>query len=239
MKATILLLCGVLAVVLSPAAGAVSPTHEGATPVAFATLAARAQAAGHTQAALFFREQALSLNVGHPTTFGPATGRYWQSIRQAGAWSRAYYFFSRLKAQHPDDPDVLANYGSAVGELLGSLAPRYGDSLPSGFYRKLDTKAMQAYSHALNIQPDNFIALLGRSIFLSYTPGGMAKAESGFKHILTLRKSHPHYPYAVVYRQWAAALVRNGRKAEAREVMEKGKAKLGAAAFSGDSGVQH
>lgn len=239
MKVMISTLCGLLVVGLSQTALAAPPANAGATSTTYTTLAAKAQAAGQAEVALFFQEQALVASVDQPAVFGPATGRYWQTIRQDGAWSRAYSFFSRLAAQHPDDSDVLANYGNAVGGLLGELVPSYGNELPPGFLQKLNTHAMQAYSHALNIQPDNFAALLGQAIFLSYTPGGMAKAEAGFKHILSLRKSHSHYPYALVYEQWAAALTRGGHKAEANNVMKKGKAALGAAAFSKGSGHRH
>lgn len=238
MKTTILLLCGVLAVALSPAAGAASSASGASSPAAYMKLAAQARAADHTQAALFFQEQAMVESVGQPAEFGPASGRYWQAIGRAGDWSRAYEFFARLKAEHPDDPDVLANYGNAVGGLFGTLGPAYGNKLPVEFYKSLNKRAMQAYAHALRIDPDNFSALLGRAIYLSYTPGGMDKAQSGFKHILTLRKSHPHYPYALVYKQWAAALKRNSKTAQAKAVLKQGQAALGAAAFSGGSGAR-
>lgn len=237
MKAMISILCGVLAMGLSLAPNTSSAADIGPTPAAYTALATKAQAAGYTQAALFFQEQALVASVGQPAVFGPAAGRYWQSISQTGDWGRAYDFFARLKTEYPDDSDVLANYGNAIGGLFGMLGPAYGNKLSSGFYESFGKSAMQAYAHALNIQPDNFTALLGRAIFLSYTPDGMTKAETGFKHILSLRKSRPYYPYALVYKQWAAALTRNGQKAEARKVIEKGKAALGAAAFSSDSGV--
>lgn len=234
MKSTLTTLCATLAagLILAVAPGAFAAQNSGAS-ANFAALAGHAKAAGQTQARLFFLEQAMARNAGQPAAFGPLTGRYFQAARKAGAWSRAYGFFSLLKARHPDNALVLANYGNAAGWLLGMLHKNgYGDELGRGYLSALADKAMKAYARSLEIKPENFTALFGRAIFLSYMPGGMDKAQAAFKHILSLRENHPAYPYAVVYRTWARVLERYGQKEQAAKVMQKGRAALGKDAFN-------
>jgi tetratricopeptide (TPR) repeat protein len=203
-----------------------------ATGSQYARLAQQAEQAhpGHNRLALFYLERALAANVGDMARFRPLEGRYWALVGQTSSFADALNFYARLKAQHPDNPEVLANYANAIGGVLGWLhaqnarAPR---KLPKHYNRE----AMSAYAKALKLDPDNFSALLGRSIYLSYRPGKLSESEAGFKHILSLRKSHPHYPYAMVYKQWAAALKRHGKKARAEQILKQGHAKLGDAAF--------
>lgn len=233
------LLAGI-ALTLASATFASPQTDAAMTAANYQALAGKVNAAGHRQAALFFLEEALVESIGQPGVFGPLAGRYWQATRKAEAWSRAYRFFSLLKARHPDDANVLANYGNAIGSVLGMLSTQgYRTQMGANYFPAMTAKAMQAYDTALSTQPDNFSALLGRAIFQAYMPGKLDKAESEFRHILTLRQAHPYYPYALVYRQWAMALKRHGQPEKAEKILQQGKAELGAAAFSHNAHAGH
>ncbi len=209
----------ILFISLLTATSALPVQSLAATPTTgsqYARLAQQAEQAhpGHKRLALFYLEQALAANVGDMARFGPLEGRYWALVGQTGAFPEAVNFYARLKQQHPNNPEVLANYANGIGGLIGWL---YTQKIrpPTALLKNYNREAMANYGKALKLQPDNFSALLGRSIYYSHTPGGLAKAEAGFKHLLTLRKTHPRYPYALVYRQWAAALKRHGKKARA------------------------
>jgi tetratricopeptide (TPR) repeat protein len=227
MKITLAFVISVLAatVALSTAASAAAPA-----PASSGQYAQLAKQAGHNRLGLFYLEQAMAANVHSPARFGQLEGRYWALVGTLDAVPEAANFSAKLKLENPDNADVVANYANALGGLIGWLHMKHAHA-PDSLLKSYNKKAMASYKHALKLQPDNFSALLGRSIHLSHTPGGMDKAGVGFKHILKLRKSHPHYPYALVYRQWAAALKRNGEKARAKQVMKQGHARLGDAAF--------
>lgn len=190
-----------------------------------------ARQAGQNRLGLFYLEQAMAANVHSPARFGRLEGNYWTLVGKLGALPEAANFAARLKLANPDSANVLAYYANALGGLTGWLHSQ--NVRPSNaLLKSYNKKAMAAYKHALKLQPDNFSALLGRSIHFSHMPGELDKAEAGFKHILTLRQSHPHYPYAMVYTQWAAALKRNGHEDRAAQVLKQGHHVLGDTAFN-------
>lgn len=187
--------------------------------------AGAAEAKSDFRLAMALEEQALRREAGNPRLFGRLEGLYWKTVPKARAFEEARNFYAALKAAHPRDPEIQAGYANALGAMMGWIRTQ-GATLDPSLYADWNHRAMEAYSKALAIDPTSFSALLGRGIYLSHVPGKLVDAVADFKHLLSLQKTRPYYPYGVVYLQWSLALKRNGKTDEAREVLENGLSKF-------------
>ena len=131
--------------------------------------------------------------------FGRAQGEYWSIVSTQGDFPRAYNFFSNLAVVHPSSPDVLGLEGSAIGGYIGWLySPDAGKPVDEQFVMALDSKARASFDKALQIDTNNFTALLGYAIYESYNPTGAEHSKELFARLESLRSSHPEYPWNVV-----------------------------------------
>ncbi|HEV2989028.1 MAG TPA: hypothetical protein VG759_11355 [Candidatus Angelobacter sp.] len=131
--------------------------------------------------------------------FGRAQGEYWGIVSTQGDFPRAYNFFSNLAASHPSSPDVLGLEGSAIGGYIGWLySPAAGKPADEQLVVALDSKARASFDKALQIDANNFNALLGYAIYESYNPTGAEHSKELFARLESLRSSHPEYPWNVV-----------------------------------------
>jgi len=156
--------------------------------------------AGDTAVALNLLEQVMIQSAGlDRKAFGQSQGQYWPLIAKTNGFSRAYEFLGALAVNHPEVPDVLAAKGSAVGGYLGWLkSSGKAQSMTGEAFRKLDGEARTAYDRALQLDPDNFSALLGLAIYESYAPGGTEHSRALFHRLEGLRAGHPEYPWQMV-----------------------------------------
>lgn len=234
MKPAIMLTAAITAALglsIAAHARAEAPADNSSTSVAYAQLAGDTDS---TPLQMYYLEQAMLTHVGEPSRFGPLQARYWQQVMDTDHFARAVNFYTRLKLTHPDNANVLASHGNALGGLMKWLRKQNTDLPDAVFAGYVDT-AMDDYGTALEHDPDNFSALLGRAIFRSHVPDKWSAAEADFKHILELQDDHPHYPYALVYRQWSEAAKRNDHSEEATRIMKRGRDSLGADAFEQSS----
>ncbi|NOZ94675.1 MAG: hypothetical protein GXP47_08060 [Acidobacteria bacterium] len=184
-----------------------------------------ALAKGHEDAGLGLLEEAMRLAVGDHAAFGVLQSVYWPAVQRDGLNLRAAGFFRGLKTAHPDDPEVLAAAGSAIGMALPELA---GAGAPAALSSRWAGEARSDYARALEIDPDNFSARLGRAIFTSHIPGRFDECDRQFRELIALRRRHPrgHEPWGLVYLRWAQAASRNGRMKRAQEILGEGRAAL-------------
>jgi len=128
-----------------------------------------------------------------------AQGEYWNIIYEQKDLGRAYEFFNQLAAANPSSPDVLGSQGSAIGSYIGWLYSSGAiKQVDEQFVATLDSKAHAAFEKALQIDANNFTALLGYATYESYNPAGAEHSKELFARLETLRSSHPEYPWQVV-----------------------------------------
>ena len=193
-----------------------------ATPAVYALAKAGCAATGN-DAALGLLEEAMRMAAPDARTFGMLQSIYWPTVEDTHQGLRAASFFRSLTVEHPNDPEVLAAAGNALGIALPELNAA---GAPPAVAARWSAQAQSDYAKALKIDPDNFSARLGQAIFLSYIPGRFSECNRQFEKLLTLRTRYPnrHYPWGMVYVQWARAASRNGQPERARQILEKGRA---------------
>jgi hypothetical protein len=165
-----------------------------------------AVASGSPTDALGLLELAMTQSaVGNPRVFGESQGQYWSLLEKTHDYPRTYAFFNNLAVSLPDNANVLAAKGGAIGGYIEWLhMGNTGTLVSSQWIQKLDAEARAAYDRALKLDPENFSALLGLAIYESYTPGGTERSHAVFERLNGLRAKHAEYPWAIVD-QYASA----------------------------------
>lgn len=165
-----------------------------------------AVASGRTTDAFGLLELAITQSVAdNPRTFGESLGQYWPLLEKTHDYPRSYAFFNALAVSYPDNANVLAAKGGAIGGYTSWLHMGNTGTLASPqWIQKLDAEARAAYDRALKLDPENFSALLGLAIYESYTPGGAERSRAAFERLNGLRAKHAEYPWNIVD-QYASA----------------------------------
>lgn len=155
-------------------------------------------------------------------TFRVLWAIYDQIVQEYEKFERAVSFMQNLVITYPNVADVRAALAAAYGEYAGALERTQPPNIREVIrYANL---SLQHLDVALAIDPDNFMARLGRAITYSYAPGGMKNAEEDFNELLALqvRRKHPWFPYQMVYIFYADTLKREGKTDRAAEVLRLG-----------------
>jgi hypothetical protein len=179
-------------VVMSVVVSATASTASQGTNTASST------ASTNTSADLLELEMDQNAGV-NPKAFGQNLGDYWNVLQQTNDYPRAYHYFSLLAERHPKDATVLGQKGSAIGGLFYWL-PITGNQkrLNEEQYAALDRSARSAFDTALQIDPNNFSALLGYAIYEGNTPGHDSQSQALWARLNSLRAEHPEYPWQMV-----------------------------------------
>ncbi len=178
-----------------------------------------------SDASLGLFEEAMRVALPDARTFGMLQSIYWPEIERNHEGLRAAGFFRSLVRAHSGDPEVLAAAGNALGMALPELKTA---GAPQAVASRWAAEAQADYAKALTVDPDNFSAQLGRAIFLSHIPGRFEESRRQFEKLLTLRRRYPHrhYPWSLVFLQWARAARRNGHPHMAQKILDRGRAML-------------
>jgi hypothetical protein len=200
LHATVALLC--LAVPMA------SRAHARGAPPSAIDRAEQAAREGRTGEALTLLELNLRRTAGRDrATFGRTEGAYWRLISREGDYARAFSLYEGLASEHPADAESVAGVGSAIGGLIGWLhSAGYIDVLDEATLADLDARARAAFARALELDPQNFSALLGVGIYDGFSPGGATASADAFHRLDALRASHPEYPWKLVsaWETWLA-----------------------------------
>lgn len=181
-------------------------------------------AAGDIDGALGAIEESLKREAPR-TTFRVIWSAYDRIVEDYDKLDRGVAFMQKLVTLYPNVPDVRAALASAYGvksSKLSKVQPLDPATLKDVIrYANLSIEQLDV---ALAIDPESFMARLGRAISLSYTPSKLTAAEEDFDKLLSLQtlRKNPWYPYSIVYYFYADALKRSDRLTRAGEVLAIG-----------------
>jgi hypothetical protein len=153
-----------------------------------------------TTVALAKLEIAMSQAAPDSKEFGMAVADYWKAIAEANDGRRAFDFFSTLVAeQKTPNATLLAMRASSACFYIGWLAQEnLMDTVGRPRIAQISEQARADYEEALKLDPQNFSALYGYSIYEGYRPGGQAHQKELFTRLDALRASRPYYPWQIV-----------------------------------------
>jgi hypothetical protein len=145
-------------------------------------------------------EVTISLSSPDSKEFGMAVADYWKAIAEAQDGRRAFDFFSALVAeQKTPNATLLAMRASSACFYIGWLAQEnLMDTIGRPRIAQISEQARADYEEALKLDPQNFSALYGYSIYEGYRPGGQAHQKELFARLDALRASRPYYPWQIV-----------------------------------------
>ena len=161
---------------------------------------AQASAQLNTTLALGKLEVTMSQSDPDGKEFGMAVADYWKTIAEAHDGRRAFDFFSALVAeQKTPNATLLAMRASSACFYIGWLAQEnLMDTIGRPRIAQISEQARADYEEALKLDPQNFSALYGYSIYEGYRPGGQAHQKELFARLDALRASRPYYPWQIV-----------------------------------------
>lgn len=177
--------------------------------------------AGDIEAALTAMEKTMTRTARKPT-FRVLWSTYDQTVQEYAQFKRAVAFMQTLVTEYPNIPDVRAALAAAYGEYASALQrEQQPNIIEVVHYASL---SLQQLDVALAIDPDNFMARLGRAITYSYAPGGLQNAEQDFDALLALQmlRKHPWLPYQVAYYYYAETLKRHDNPTRAAAILRAG-----------------
>ncbi len=177
--------------------------------------------AGEVEQALSSLERTMTREA-RKATFRVLWSPYDQTVQEYEKFDRAMMFMQSLVILHPNVPDVRAALAAAYGEYASSLQRAQPPNI--GEIVRYANLSLQHLDVALAIEPDNFMARLGRAITYSYAPGGLKSAEEDFNELLVLqaRRKHPWFPYQMAYYFYADTLKRHDKPERAAEILRIG-----------------
>jgi tetratricopeptide (TPR) repeat protein len=184
-------------------------------------LARRQIQSGDVDQALISLGRTMSREARKPT-FRVLWASFDRIVQEYEKFDQAILFMQELVILHPNLADPRAGLAAAYGEYASAFERAQPPNLPEVIrYANL---SLQHLDVALALEPDNFMARLGRGITYSYSPGGLKGAEEDFKQLLVLQvmQKHPWYPYQMVYFYYADTLKRHDKRERAAEILRLG-----------------
>jgi len=178
-------------------------------------------ASGDLDGALTRLEAALKREA-RRSTFRVIWSAYDRIAEDYDKFDRYVSFMQNLVNAYPNVPDVRAALASAYGVKAANLQKTNPAAMKDVIrYGNLSVDQLDV---ALAIDPENFMARLGRAITNSYSPTGLAAAEEDFDKLLSIQvlRKNPWYPYYMVYYYYGDALKRGDSLTRAREVVTLG-----------------
>lgn len=178
--------------------------------------------AGDLDGALVSLEHALRREA-RRSTFRVIWSAYDRIVEDYDELDRCLAFMQDLVSSNPNVPDVRAALASAYGLQASKLSKLQKPAALKDVIRYGDL-SLEQLDVALAIDPESFMARLGRAITFSYSPSGLAAAEEDFDKLLAMQalRKNPWYPYYMVYYYYGDALKRGDKLTRAAEVLKLG-----------------
>lgn len=178
--------------------------------------------AGDLDGALARLEDALKREA-RRSTFRVIWSAYDRIVEDYEKLDRGVAFMQDMVSSNPNVPDVRAALAFAYGVKASKLSKLQEPAVLKDVIR-YGNLSLEQLEVALAIDPESFMARLGRAITFSYSPSGLAAAEEDFDKLLAMQalRKNPWYPYYMVYYYYADALKRGDKPTRAEEVLKLG-----------------
>jgi hypothetical protein len=115
-------------------------------------------------------------------------GAYWGLLRSAGDYPRGYRFFTGLARERPDDVEAVACAACATGAYIGWM---YQHGLGALVTADLYASAEDGFAKALKLDPENFSALFGLTIYDAKSPMRRGRAHDDLARLEAAATKHP------------------------------------------------